>query len=303
MPDNFGDILGRGLHAEHHPVLLARALRQTEVAVTEVRSEQPTQERSDPLPPQDAFAVAVQLRDFPVHEWWEGGRQAPVTALGAGQTTVYDLRRDPRFRMNNPFHSIHFQLPRRLLDGLADESSARRIGDLEYSPGRGVDDPVLRHLALALRPAFAHPEQASHLFVDHVTLAVATHVAATYGRMSERRYHHSGGLSPWQHRRALALLDERLDGNLRIADLAKQCGLSGSYFTQAFKKSAGVTPHRWLMQRRIEKARELLRNPGMTPAEIALACGFANQSHFTRVFRAVVGCPPVEWRRRCYPRG
>ncbi len=94
------------------------------------------------------------------------------------------------------------------------------------------------------------------------------------------------------------MMDAHLDANIRVADLAAPCGLSSSYFVQAFKKSTGMTPHRWLMQRRVEKAKELLRNSETPAADVALACGFANQSHFTRVFSSVVGCPPGEWRRR-----
>ena len=106
-----------------------------------------------------------------------------------------------------------------------------------------------------------------------------------------------GGLSPSQLRRAQALIEAHLDANIRIADLAKPCGLSSSYFVQAFKKSIGMTPHRWLLHRRVDKAKSLLRGGVPPQSEIALACGFANQSHFTRVFRGVVGCPTGSWRR------
>jgi AraC family transcriptional regulator len=212
------------------------------------------------------------------------------------------LKRDPRFMINHPFHSIHFQLPRRLLDALADESGSRRMADLNYAPGVGIDDPVFKHLAMALRPAFAHPVQASRLFVDAIAVAVAAHIMTTYGQLRDRDQHRSGGLAPWQTRRVSECIDARLDGNITIAELAAECGLSRSYFTQAFRKSMGITPHRWLMQRRVEKAKSLLREADKPAAEIALACGFASQSHLTRVFRAVEGCPPADWRRRNHVR-
>ena len=298
MSPKFREALGQKIHAEHHATLVVRALQQAEVAITEVRSDRPTQERSDPLPPLEAYGVGVQLRDFPVHEWWEDGRQAPVVALRAGEVTLYDRRRDPRFRINNPFHSIHFLLPRALFDALADESGTRRFVDLEYVPGHGIDDPVLTNLALALQPVFRRPERASPLFLESVALAVATHVAVTYGHMRGDRRHQRGGLAPWQRRRAVALMDAHLDGNVRTADLARECGLSSGHFTQAFKTSTGVTPHRWLLRRRVDKAMEVLWDPARTLSDIALSCGFADQSHFTRVFSALVGCPPGEWRRR-----
>jgi AraC family transcriptional regulator len=298
MSDNFGEILGQRLHAEHRPVLLARTLRHTEVAVAEVRLEHPTYERSDPLPPSDAFVVAVQLRDYPVHEWWEDGRRAPIRSLTAGQSTIYDLTRDPRFTINNPFHSIHFELPRRLLDAIADDAGTRRIVGLDYESGAGISDPVLEHLSLALRPSFECPDQANRLFVDHITLAVATHVAVTYGRLRPRQRRSHGRLSNLQHRRAVEFLDAHVDAHVTVAELARHCGLSSSYFNHAFKATTGTTPHRWLLERRVDKSQDLLRRTDYPMAEIALACGFANQSHFTRTFRAHVGCPPVAWRRQ-----
>src|SRR5258708_12946781 len=102
MHTAFGDILGERLHAEHHPALLARALPQGEVSVVEVRSEQPTFELTDPLPPEDAVIAALQLRDFPVQEYWEEGRPAPRPSLIAGHPTLSTLQPDPLLRSVAP---------------------------------------------------------------------------------------------------------------------------------------------------------------------------------------------------------
>jgi AraC-like DNA-binding protein len=79
--------------------------------------------------------------------------------------------------------------------------------------------------------------------------------------------------------------------------LAEQCGLSVNYFSRAFKECTGLPPHQWLIRRRIEVARALLSNPDISLAEVALICGFADQSHFTRVFSRVMGISPGAWRR------
>jgi AraC-like DNA-binding protein len=183
------------------------------------------------------------------------------------------------------------------MDAVAEEAGARRVVDLQYTPGQGLDDPVVRPLMLSLQTALARPDQASPLFVDHVTRAIAHHVAITYGHMHRPRLR-AGGLSPWQQRRATDFIAGHLDGNVRIADLARHCGLSAGYFVSAFKRSTGVTPHRWLMQRRVDTAKGLLADGDLAVSQIALACGFANQSHFTRVFRTIIGLTPADWRRR-----
>ena len=106
-----------------------------------------------------------------------------------------------------------------------------------------------------------------------------------------------GGLAPWQMQRATELMTANLQERVPLSRLAARCGLSMRHFARAFRQSTGVPPHRWLLNHRVEHAKELLRNLTMSLAEIALACGFADQSHFTRTFTAVVGVGPGLWRR------
>ena len=173
--------------------------------------------------------------------------------------------------------------------------------ELQYQSGIGVDDPVFRNLIRSLQPALENPSLASRLFVDAVTLAIASHVVSSYGvvvrAVVRHRPQRHASLSARQKALALAMVDANLHGELRVADLAREVGLSASHFAYAFKQTVGMAPHGWLAQRRIEKAKTLLRTDDLSLTQIALACGFADQSHFTRQFTARVGCPPGAWRR------
>jgi AraC-like DNA-binding protein len=104
-----------------------------------------------------------------------------------------------------------------------------------------------------------------------------------------------GGLTPWQLRCAHDRIDARLDQEVSLSELASHCGLSISHFARAFARSTGVPPHRWLMQRRVGRAKELMLT-GTPLAEIALMCGFSDQSHLTRVFSQTTGMTPGRWR-------
>jgi AraC family transcriptional regulator len=122
-----------------------------------------------------------------------------------------------------------------------------------------------------------------------------THLTQTYGGVyfpAERK----GTLASWQEKRALEFLSTRLDGRFSIAELAESCELSQSYFIKAFKASFGRTPARWLMEYRIAHAKDLLRTD-ISIAEIAISCGFADQSHLTKTFSAVTGETPARFRR------
>jgi len=133
--------------------------------------------------------------------------------------------------------------------------------------------PLLAHVALALRAILSLPTAPEETGAPR------------------------GGLATWQERRAVAYMDERLDQSFPVSDVADACGLSVNHFSRAFRRSLGKPPHRWLLDRRIERARQLLRDTTLSLADIALACGFAEQSHFTRVFTRTVGMPPGAWRR------
>jgi AraC family transcriptional regulator len=299
MPESssYGAGFGQRLRAQATSIV-ANSLRNSLLAVTELRSDNPQYGLSSSLVREDAFLVALQLRDYPVHKYWEDGRAAPATALKAGDTTLYDLKRDPVFLINNPFHSIHFYFPRTTLNAIADSAQAANIDELRYRPGAGVDDRVMRGLTQSLLPAFEHPKQANRLFVEQVTLSVGVHAACTYGGMKAGERAVRGGLAPWQKRRAIEILDAHLDGEISPTLLAQECGLSASHFARAFRESMGVAPHQWLLQRRVEKAKQAMRDGDDSLSDIALSCGFADQSHFTRVFSKLAGVSPGAWRRQ-----
>jgi AraC family transcriptional regulator len=106
-----------------------------------------------------------------------------------------------------------------------------------------------------------------------------------------------GGLAPWQERRAKELMSTHLGREISLAFVAGECRLSVSHFARSFKQCTGKPPHRWLLEKRVEKAKELLIDAELPLAEIALECGFSDQSHFTRVFSRTVGTSPGTWRR------
>ena len=107
-----------------------------------------------------------------------------------------------------------------------------------------------------------------------------------------------GGLAPWQRELCVRLLVQDLCADVRVGELARQSGLSRSYFAKAFKVSMGLPPHRWRMRHRIACAQEKLERTDASISAIALACGFSDQSHFTRIFRGTVGASPAAWRRQ-----
>lgn len=106
-----------------------------------------------------------------------------------------------------------------------------------------------------------------------------------------------GGLATWQTRRALAYIEATLGSKVAIRDMADLVALSKSHFRRAFKHSLGSSPMTYVAMRRVERAKIMMASTRQGLTDIALACGFADQSHFNRSFRRIVGVSPGLWRR------
>ena len=106
-----------------------------------------------------------------------------------------------------------------------------------------------------------------------------------------------GGLAPWQARVLKTHIETHLDVSLRTKELAKLVQLSSFHFCRVFRVSFGNSPHGYVTRRRIERAQGLILATKMPLGQIAVDCGFADQAHFTKLFRRLTGESPGEWRR------
>jgi len=105
-----------------------------------------------------------------------------------------------------------------------------------------------------------------------------------------------GGLPPRRLQRVLSHIRENIGRDLSVTELAQVVGMSQYYFSKLFKMSTGTTPHQYVMRQRVERAQELLRESPMPLSEVATQVGFETQSHFTSVFRKLVGATPKHYR-------
>lgn len=106
------------------------------------------------------------------------------------------------------------------------------------------------------------------------------------------------GLLPWQAKRVRDYVEADLHGQVSLKVAADRARLSPGYFSRRFRQSFGLSFSRFVAARRIDRAQNLILGQGGNLCEIALACGFADQSHFTRTFSNLMGCSPSRWRRQ-----
>lgn len=268
-------------------------LHVSPMTVTRLSSDRDDLVTSPPNPREEAFNIITQLADFRLHRLWRGAALVFEGGHPKGALAITDLREEWRCHHLSPFDNVRFQIPFWHVRAFAAEIGRPDLSGFKCPPG--TLDPVMLGLAQALLPALERPQQASRLFLEQVGLAILTHLTQAYGGVyfpAERR----GTLAPWQEKRALEFLAARLDGGFSIAELAESCELSQSYFIKAFKASFGRTPARWLTEYRVACAKDLLLTD-LPIAEIAISCGFADQSHLTKIFSAVTGGTPARFRR------
>lgn len=292
----YGDGLVAHFRAETSACLVTRSLRKAQLAVTRIRRDTPGHGLTVPLPRQPAFIVLLQLRASAERELFIAGRSIYRGGYGAGTTSIVDLEQEPTCYLGSPFDAMHFYVSRTALDEIAEDQGVPRISTLDCE--RGMLDPVVWHLGLALLPALERPRDVSVLYADHLLHATHSYFATAFGGMRMLCARRLGVLAAWQMRRATEMMMENLAGDMSLAELAKACGLSVSHFARAFRKDIGMAPHRWLMQQRLLRAKAMLRKADIRLADIALACGFADQTHFTRVFSTSVGVSPGVWRKQ-----
>lgn len=282
---------------EDAPTLFVTTLQKSTMILERERCDLPGHGLTPEHPLEDAFAVYVMLQWMAPWGLWCDGKLRAVADHKAGEVIIYNLQQFWRANLTASFDCLHIHVARSALDEIAWEAGVKPIDDLYCPPHANTLDPVMYALGTSLLPALEHPERASQLFVEHVSYAMNSHLATTYGHMQARTTRVTGGLSHWQLRRATDYLMQRLDGQISLLELANYCGLSRSHFSRSFKRTTGRAPHQWLSEKRLERAKELLVRTSLPLAEIAIQCGYADQSHFSRAFSARNAITPSQFRR------
>ncbi|MEL6319333.1 MAG: AraC family transcriptional regulator [Cyanobacteria bacterium J06626_14] len=170
--------------------------------------------------------------------------------------------------------------------------SAESWDKAELLPHFATADPLIHGIGLALKAELESDGLGGQLYVDSLCNALRNHLLRHYTAQRPLLSAQAGGLPTYRLQQVLEYIDAYLDRKLTLADLAAIAQMSPSYFTQLFKQSTGFTPHQYVIQHRVERARQLLIAGKLSIADIALQVGFAHQSHLNRHFKRWLGVTP-----------
>ena len=169
---------------------------------------------------------------------------------------------------------------------------------IELRLERELVDPRLRALATAVDVERTAGFPSGRLFLDCVEQALARALVVGYAVRDYSVRVHRGGLSPAKLRKIKELVQEKMEEDLSLEEMARTVGLSAAHFSQVFRNTTGQTPHQCLLWSRVQRAKEMLRSAEIRVLDVAIACGFKTQQHFARVFRQLCGASPTEYRYR-----
>jgi AraC family transcriptional regulator len=169
----------------------------------------------------------------------------------------------------------------------------------ELVPRFAILDPLLEQLAIAITTALRDGAAEDGLYIDTVAQMMAVHLARSHSSRSRPvRILPAKPLAGWKMRRVIEYIEDNLDGDLSLQAMAAEVEISPLYLARAFKSAIGQSPHQYVLARRIERAKELLRNTELTVVDVALSSGFSSQSHLSHWFTRQVGVSPAAYRRQ-----
>ena len=248
-----------------------------------------------PVVGERGYIVALQLKAIPFIEQFLGNKRVSSGSYPIGAVSAIDLQDEPALFLPNPFDALVLYVTQDDLDEVAYAHRAPRLEQLVWP--LGTFDPVVYHLGKSFLASLEQPHDASKIFLDHILHALNSHIVCSYSGVTISAPKFRGGLSSLQMRRATELLEAHLDGDIALQQVAEACELSVSHFARAFKQTFRTPPYRWLIERRVDRARDLMTNSRLPLADIAARCGFADQSALNRSFKRIHGVTPGIWRR------
>lgn len=218
---------------------------------------------------------------------WRAGRSLPgeVMIMAANQPNAWEWDDAPDV--------LHLYVSTALVQQAAAETGCRRH---ELIDGVGLSDPVIHRIGLDLLGELRSPGLGGDLYGDALAQALAVQLLRAHSSVLQNPLQDAAALPPYKLRRAIEYVDGHLADDLTIEEIARAASVSMFHFAHAFKRATGLPPHQYVIRRRIERAMHLLRHSELPIAQVALAVGFATQSHFTTVFGRICGATPKKYR-------
>jgi AraC family transcriptional regulator len=245
------------------------------------------------LPPIDAHYISFTVSGTITVER-QLGKQVDRARFRPGRSLILPAHRENAWTWDGATDELHLYVAPAWL---AEVAGAAGVLSPVLVERFAFDDPLLQALTSALLDERLHAGVGGALFREAVAEAIALRLIRSHARVAVPPAR-PASLAPARLRHVRDMIEERLDEDISLNDLAAAAGLSRAHFARAFRRGTGQTPYGYLRERRVARVKSLLAESSYPVAEIAPLAGFRSHSHLGRVFRNVTGVTPGEYRRR-----
>ena len=222
---------------------------------------------------------------------WTRARCAP------GSISLHTRAQRSEWTWNENIDVRHIYLTNEFITDIASEALDKRIEEVVLRDLLNIGDPVITGAATALSAEASTTSVGGSMYAEAVATQLALHLLRTYANVSIGTLEDKARLTPVQADRVSEFISTHLAGPISVDMLAGECGLGACRFAERFRRTFGCAPYAYVLRCRAERARELIETSALPLKQIAPTCGFNDQAHMNRVFKARYGVTPGRVRR------
>lgn len=253
---------------------------------------------------QNSDLISMPLSGHHHHTYFGDGRRKWSRAHPPLHMNVVVAGEQPRgiFCSERPFSYLHVYVPHAMIERVGAECGAIKAGrSITLIDPMCSRDPFVEQICLQIVREMTHPDECSRMMIESLGHQLVVRLLRQHSSVSGSTalgVKSGPGYRDWRLRRAIEYIEAHLSEDIGLSDVARTVGLSTARLTALFHQGTGEPPHRWLMNRRLARACELLADPSLAVTDIAYRCGFASSQHLAKLMRQRLETTPTGYRRQ-----
>jgi AraC family transcriptional regulator len=245
----------------------------------------------------DEHAICLSLAPRPVRFVQIKGGRTHTSLYGKGDISITPAKMPFFGQWDSDDNYLQIRIASEFIQLVAREALEMNPDRLEFLSEFRIRDSQIESIAMMLLAELQQENAGSQLYIESIANILAIHLLRQFSSTKPCLKVYEGGLPDRQLRQVLDYIHDHLDLDIKLEDLAQLLGISQFHFSRVFKQSIGISPYQYLLQQRVERAKQLLKqNEERSILDIALACGFNSHSHLSKQFRQLTGMTPKAYR-------